>query len=182
MACLAAAMTCTTALLGWLDPSARITAIVPDEQYLDDVAREAQYVVADNVAIDADRWVEIELTTKEASVSGGRLLVATTDSTPWHFLVDHNGRLTRGARWRDQRPAEKMPGKVLIQVSVFRENDPLAPSQWVGVRALVAGLNEALGTASTPLPVRLPPEHRRARGASRWLTTNPLARLAAFAD
>lgn len=182
MACLAAAMTCTTALLGWLDPSSQFAAIVPDEQYLDKVAREARYVVADNVAIDADQWVEIELTTKVASASGGRLLVATTDSTPWHFLIDHTGRLTRGARWRDQRPAEKMPGKVLIQVSVVREDDSLAPAQWVGVRALVAGLNEALGTASAPLPVRLPPEHGQARGASRWLNTDPMARLAAFAD
>jgi len=182
IACLAAAMTGTAALLGWLDPSSRLTLAFPDGQDLEDVARQAQQVVADAVAVEPARWTDIEVRATGSSTAAGRMLMATADASPAHFVIDRAGRLTRSSRWREQRLADGDRGTVVVQVVVPRNGDLIAPTQWLVVRELVAAVNDSVRASSDPLPVRLPTDHAHIPWGARWTGGDPAARLTALAD
>ena len=156
MACLVTAMTGTSVLLGWMAPSPTNGGDRPDAQYLNEITQLAYAVVSDDVAVVDDRWHKIYVVTDATADPGGRLLAAQADTVPWHFFVDRDGHPARAPSWYEQRAPADSPNTVHIQVAPARQGTAQALLQRLGVRALVAALNEAIPAERAPLPVTLP--------------------------
>ena len=157
MACLALAMTGTSALLGWMAPSSPGAAgAAPDGRHLAEIAGLARSAVVDDIVVPPGRWREIDVAAGTNIETGGRLLAATADFPPWHFFVNRDGRPVRALSWREQRAPADSPHTVRIQVAPAREGNISALIQRLSVQALIAALNEALSADQTPLPVTLP--------------------------
>ncbi len=151
---LAAAMTGTTALLGWIDPSAPIPSDLPSAARFVPLARA---LVIDGVSADLHAWNNVEILTGPSESAIGRLLSATTGppSADFHFHVDHHGRPFRTHLWHTQQTLADSPLTVRIQVSNLGGGQPMSAVQRNSVRALVGALNEALARGDPALSVRL---------------------------
>ena len=153
---LVAAMTGTSVLLGWMDPSPRPVSDAPSPS---EIERWARLVVGVESGIDLQtgRWDDIEIVPAPGSPAGGSMLAAGHGSTSYHFHVDRRGRPTRAKRWREQAATDGLPHTVRIEVAPLAGAQPLSTVQCFCVRALVAALNDALASGGPSLPVRLPP-------------------------
>jgi len=161
LGCLAGAMTGTTALLAWMDPSPPI----PMETLpFDEVLRLAHSVVADDVVIRRDKWRNIEILAGPVSGDSPPFLTAVAGPAKYDFLVDFEGRPSRTARWTQRQLSADRRHTVTIQVARWQEHQLMTRAQWRCVRALTAALQEVIVPQGTPLPVYLHEEWARIYG------------------
>lgn len=157
LCCLAVTMTSASLLLGWVDPSVEIPEVVLS---VDELLSQADTIVNHDVQIQLQRWADIEILSGPAVMGSGKLLAASSDDDPPHFMVDLSGHVFRGGRWRSQTPSIHLPHSICIRVASSGKNNPMSVAQWAGVRALVSTLNHTLGpvdstSADSSLPVFL---------------------------
>lgn len=151
LACLVGAMTGTTTLLGWIDPSHP----VPSEVLAPgDLVLLARSVVGDPGRIDVDQWEEVEVTTATSPTKAGRLLAARSGPIPYHFHIDAAGRPVHTSRWQEQQAV--WPGSKVVRIEVANRGAglPWNEAQMRCVQVVVSVLNEVLGGSETGLPVR----------------------------
>jgi hypothetical protein len=151
LACLVAAMTCTSAFLGWLDPSRHLLSDALPEQ---EIVRLARSAVLDDVVIRGDQWREVEIAAS-AGTSARPMLSAVADRSDVHFFVGADGRAMRADRWRAQRGLAGAPRTVRVGVFCRVEGEPMTAGQWLCVRELLTALNEVVTPSGYDLPVRL---------------------------
>lgn len=154
LACLAVAMTSTTILLGWMDPSPPPPSASPSP---DQLAQLARLAVDMGIDLREHRWIDIEVIEGPVAAAGTTLIAASRRESECHFRIDGNGRLFRTARWRDQRPPSASPHSVRIQVARTPGREPISLAQEKAIRALVDALDKALAVQEALLPVHLPP-------------------------
>lgn len=162
LGCLAAAMSGTAALLGWMNPTRPHSAVIlgPDK-----IVRLAQKAVSDGGVIRGDRWVDVEVAPAPARIAQERMLAATGASSTWHFLVDRYGRPASSRDWRAQKPAPDAPGAVRVLVVRPDGEQAMSAAQWLCVRTLAAALNDPARSDETSLPIRLHDGLARTNGA-----------------
>ena len=152
LVCLAAAMTGTSALLGWIDPSPPIqTEILPFEKALG----QARALVGADVTISQARWRKIEITAGPPLVDSAAYLTAKADQARYHFHVDLEGQTTRASNWPRQRFFDEQPRTVRVQVACRKAHHPMSRVQWQSVQALIAALHEIAASEGVALPVHL---------------------------
>ena len=151
LACLVGAMTGTTTLLGWIDPSHLVPpeVLAPGELVL-----LARSVVGDPGRIDVDQWDEVEVSTGAGPTRMGRLLATRADPAHYHFYIDTAGRPVHTSRWQEQEAA--WPGSKAVRIEVANRGAglPWNAAQMRCVQVVVSVLNEALGAHETGIPVR----------------------------
>lgn len=152
MGCLVVAMSGTAMLLGWMDTSIplRSTNSSPLE-----TLRLARLAVALDVEIREDLWYEVQVIASRSTGLPSRMLAASAGGPKWHFAVDADGIPSRGRDWAAQRTYSQDPGTVHILVTTPDPDNPMSEAQWLGVRALITSLTEAVRCAEESLPVRL---------------------------
>ncbi len=155
LVCLVGAMTGTSALLGWIDPSPAIRAEAPP---LETVLRQARSLVTADVVIREAQWRKIEILAGPASAGSAAYLTATAYHSTYHFHVDLEGRPTRASGWSYQHSFDEQPRAVRVQVACWKPHQPMSRAQWQSVRALIAELREAIATQGMDLPVCLEQE------------------------
>lgn len=161
LGCLVGAMTGTAAWLGWIDPS---EPLPPEAPSFDMVLRDAQSLVADDVALHKDRWHAVEILAGPATSGTPTFLAATADRSACHFLIDDAGRTARTVRWLRQEASRSSPGTVRIQVARGERRQAMTRTQWRCLQALIAAVRKATATQNTDFPVRLHEEWAKAYG------------------
>ena len=151
LACLVGAMTGTTTLLGWIDPSHLVPpeGLAPGELVL-----LARSVVGDPGRININQWEEVEVTTGSGPTGTGRLLAARSHPSHYHFHIDAAGRPVHTSRWQEQQSA--WPGSKVVRIEVADRGAglPWNAAQMRCVQVVVSVLDEILGDPETDLPVR----------------------------
>lgn len=153
LASLVVAMTGTSALLGWMDPSPGISAAAPPPGELLDLARTT---VAADINIARGFWTIVVI---EAVPDAPGAMLAATDGRDvrHHFRIDTDGRPVRLQPWYEQRAADGWPQTIRIAVAQADADLPMAPAQWLSVRAMIHTLRDAVGPTpdATELAVHL---------------------------
>ena len=157
LACLAAAMTGTSALLGRINPVQTLPAdparAASDSS--DDLPNLARAVVQEAGTIRRGQWLAVEVLAGPAATSGATLLAARSESETYHFRVDARGRPSSTSAWLSQRVSSKHPTYVAIHVERRADAQRMSPAQWQSVRALVTAVSDAASRDGALLPVRL---------------------------
>lgn len=138
---LAAAMTSTAALLGYIDPSATLQ---PRPLSQDEMGRLADGLVADDVLLVPGRWRTIDVVATRAPIAAGTTLAATAGGDLAHFYIDAWGRPSRGPRWVNQSPVPRSPGVVRIDLALSESSPTPTVAQQQAVESLTAALVERL--------------------------------------
>ncbi len=152
LACLVAAMTSTTLLLGWMDPSQSLTRAAPSSAEMVHMART---VVDADLGVHLGQWTEIEVVTGRPQPTSRAMLAAGGQSRKCHFFVDRDGCPLRARWWRDQQAPADAPQTVRIEIAQPR-GGVISLAQKLCVRSLIAALNETLIPEGGLLSVRLP--------------------------
>lgn len=150
LGCLVAAMTGTSALLGWIDPSPPIPASMPSFEV---VLLEARSLVSEDFGDSNFEWGDVEIIAGPVTRGGTSFLAATSDHADYHYRIDLDGHPYRARNWPGRAVAGVSPRAARIQVARRGPREPMSRAQWIGVQALVAALHEVTGRSS--LPVRL---------------------------
>ena len=169
LVCLAVAMTGTSGLLGWIDPSPLLPA---DALSSDEVISLARVVATDGLTLREGRWDKIEIVSDPVSGVSAPFLTATTSRSMCHFVIDLEGRPSRTPKWTRQEAAAKDPRAISIRVARRDEGQPMSRTQWQCVRALTSALSDSTSRSDKLLPVLL---------EKRWAETYALAPGAALA-
>ena len=153
LGCLVAAMTSTSILLAWLNPSPPPTNEIPEP---DELARLALIVVGADLTVPEGRWNRIEIIEAPGRTTGGGLLAAAVNSGKCHFLVSSEGRPIRTRYWHNQQASLGAEHTIRIQVPPNRHRERTIAIQDLCLQALITALNEALLPEGGTLPVQLP--------------------------
>lgn len=151
LACLAVAMTATSALLGWIDPSEPLPA---DSLSSGELADLGQSLVVDGINLHEGRWNKIEIVAGHTSDTAAPYLTATSGSST-HFLVDLNGRPGRTPQWVRQAALNRDTHAVVIEVARRSDSSGMSRVQWQAVQSLVAALGTEVCRGGDCLPVVL---------------------------
>ncbi|MHC5111750.1 MAG: hypothetical protein ACYTHJ_17935 [Planctomycetota bacterium] len=146
------AMTGTSTLLSWLDPS---LPPAMDELPSETIIELAQSAVSGEVSVDGTRWERIEVIVS-AYQRTNPMLSAPSREAGWHFRISADGRPTVGRTWRLQEDAGAA-NVILVNVIVQDGSDSITSSQAICVRALLASIYRELGAGvDVPIVSRLP--------------------------
>lgn len=126
---LAIAMSGTTGLLAWMDPSEWSPQV--DSQIL--LQQAADLVSNGADASESPRWSRIDLV--RGQDSSDVLLSASYDRSPAHVIVDRGGEIHRGSVLLSSRHAS-----VRVRVDLADAEPVLTPTQWTAVRALATNM------------------------------------------
>ncbi len=156
---LVAAMTATTWLLSWMDPSQPVPF---GDRYLVELERMAHAAVIDGIELHPAQWstIDIQVSPSMLSTASGVMLAAGGGSGSWHFRVDRDGRPVRASAWSHQQNIAGYPSTVRIQLTRRRGDNDFPVAQRFGVRALIESLRQVLPTDRTPVTVTMPPDAR----------------------
>lgn len=158
LASLAAAMTGTSAWLGWIDPSDPTATQTPSFESL---MVSARLLVADDVFIEHGNWHAVEVLAGPAA--SGAFLTARSADAAYDFSIDADGHLERSTRWTTRGPGDADNATIRIMVARRDRDELMTRAQWYALRALTAALQEAAGVPS-PIPVRLQSSWAKAYG------------------
>jgi len=161
LGCLVGAMTGTAAWLGWIDPS---EPLPPEAPSFDVILRDAQSLVADDVALHKNRWHAVEILAGPDTSGSPTFLAATADRSVCHFFIDDAGRASRTTRWLRQEASRGSPGTVRIQVARSEKRQAMTRTQWRCLQALIAAVRDVVATERVALPVHLHDEWAKAYG------------------
>jgi hypothetical protein len=148
---LALAMTGTSALLAWIDPSPPLPTSSLSSDQLADLG---QSLVADGITLREGRWDKIEILAGSPADVTGSYLTATSRSTT-HFLVDLEGHPTRTPNWTRQEAAGGDQNSICIEVARRDDLGGMSRVQWEAVQGLVSALHACGTDGSGHLPVLL---------------------------
>ena len=150
---LVAAMTSTSILLAWLDPSPPSPNETPGPYEME---RWARIVVGADLAVPEGRWTRIEISEAPGRTLGRGLLAAAVNSGKYHFFVGSDGRPIRTRYWHNQQTAPGAEHTIQIQVAPHRDRKQTIAIQDLCIQALITALNDALPPEGGALPVQLP--------------------------
>jgi hypothetical protein len=139
-------MTVSAVWLGWIDPSAPISADPPSFEVVLDRVRS---LVVDGVPIHKDLWQEVEMIAEPRESAGGALLAARADRGRCHFRIDLAGRVSRTPRWRSQESLGDHT--VVVSVSQADPHSEMSRAQFDGLRGLLVALRDAAAVRDRPL-------------------------------
>lgn len=148
---LVGAMTATSALLGWMDPSTTSPALPPSPNVFLPMARAAVESYDGQVALE---WSSIDLWAgpggNKMDVGNGPTLLTAKSSlrvmeeeseSDCHFRVDRNGVPFATRHWVEQRSLLETPDAIRIQIDRRESDDRMTRAQWFCVRALASALS-----------------------------------------
>jgi hypothetical protein len=153
LGCLAAAMTGTSALLGWMDPSSTSAY----ERPLAEILSDARQAVSSRIGVRPSTWRSIEVLAGPVAGRSGTLLAASLQTGEFHFQIGLDGRILPTENWIDQGFVSGKPGSVRMEIVRIEREGPMTRAQWDCVRALVTVLRESPTYHAADLPVRLDP-------------------------
>ena len=149
LGCLAAAMTGTSALLGWMDPAS--TAAY--ERPLADILADARVAVSSQSPPGAGAWQSIQVLA--GPVASATLLAAAQNNAHSHFQIGLDGRISPTNAWFRQVDARDGRGAIRVEIVRPDRDGPMSRAQWDCVRALVTALRELPDYHQADLLVRL---------------------------
>ncbi len=150
LVCLAGAMSATTALLGWMVPTAPASA-----PSLDTILRDARSAVGQGLTANDGRWNTVAIVPGQTVGPRASFLIASAEQTDCHFHVDLEGHATPTSRWLRQGMVEEDVSAVRIRVASRGQGQPMSRAQWQCLRALVDAIRGATTHDDAPLPVRI---------------------------
>jgi len=112
LAILAGAMTGTSALLAWMDPTPPPAGSMSEGQSPDSV----HTLIAADVPLQWDQWDQIEVAPSQ-SAGRGPMMLAARASEACHFRIDESGRPSRCDPWRRQATIPGQPGVIRIKTA-----------------------------------------------------------------
>ena len=135
---LVVAMTTTTALLTWAEPSTTAAqSLVPAL-----AAEQAQRVVATDVQVRLGRWHQIELAVHPGLPDiRSNSLAAISSADRFHFLVSATGSVRATASWAEQESIGEPADVVRVGVACAANATGLTASQRVTLGALLTELD-----------------------------------------
>lgn len=138
LASLVVAMTVTTVLLAWVEPSSTSAQdLVPSL-----AAEQAQRVVTEEVEVTAGRWRQIDVAVCASDRLGPRrTLTALRDGSGFHFIVGNDGMARATRLWLAQRSIGEPPDAVRIAVAEGRSGSA-SVAQQVALRALLLEISQ----------------------------------------
>ncbi len=164
MVCLVVAMTTTSALLGWIDPSTSLPSPPPSPEAFLPLAVQAVEAAESFGVLD---WSGIEVVAgsrepADHTVTSRSLLAATrptgvlelNEEAVCHFRVDLDGRPSASHHWIHQHVVPGEEDTIRIEVVLPSESDRMTRAQWFSVRALAAVLCDSDHPMES-LPLRL---------------------------
>ncbi len=138
--CLVVAMSGTSALLGWMDPS---PAVSLRPLTIETALHEARSVVAASPWIVGEPWERIEVLAGEPTEAIPAFLAATALRDHHHFRVELDGRLSRTTGRHRCEPAGDDACSVRVEIARPEERQAMSRAQWNSLRALITALHEA---------------------------------------
>ena len=161
LGCLVVAMTGTSAMLGWMDPSSGGGAVVVVTEFeITSLVRES---VDSGFSADTEPavWREVEISPGRSMPTAGSLLAARRGPLNYHFYVDRFGRPMKTVHWRRQRAVAGRRGVIRIEVEPTGSGEAISAAQQYCVRQLIETLSGSLTSAEAPLAVRWPQDWDR---------------------
>jgi hypothetical protein len=138
MALLVAAMTVTTALLIWIEPSRTSAQVLVPAL----AAEQAQRVVATDRLIPTGRWFEINVgICADRRARRSNVLAAIAPNEQFHFVVMPNGHVQATAAWHHQESIGELYDVVQIGVGCHQADGFLSASQRTALEALLLELS-----------------------------------------
>ena len=147
---LVVSMTGTTALLGWIDPSA---GIAEQASTIDDVIPAAREVVASGLDARHASWTAIEIAVTPSVGDPGVWLAASSGPRDHHFSIDHAGRIMSTEAWRTQARAADKGTSLVVHLLAVEPGAGPTEAQIAATRALVGVLDDMVPRSGAPLPV-----------------------------
>lgn len=149
LGCLVTAMTCTAALLNWLDPAGQANSPTLSESQIDQQVWQA---VADIDAAPRQDWQRVVV---EFDQSGSQrtTLAAVADRLPCHFRLERSGQLRVNRQWAAQESIATAPDAIHVVAVAGRDAQTLTPAQQTCVQLLAAAVSNRIGNAPSPLPI-----------------------------
>jgi len=142
---LAGTMTLCASFLAWISPpDAEMTVLTRPESARDGAA--AAVDALEGVALAS--WGSVNIASTSDTTAGFPALSATRGGS-YHFRVSRYGHVHAESPWRRQTPIGPQH-RVVVGLSGVEPGQPLPLAQWVGLRALLATLENRL----------LPPDQR----------------------
>ncbi len=148
--CLVAAMSATSALLGWMDPS---PAVPLRPLTIETALHEARSIVAESPWIAGEPWERIEVLAGASSEAVPAFLTATASRDRHHFRVELDGRLSSTTNRHRCEPATDDACAVRVEIARPEERQVMSRAQWNSLRALITALYEAANRANPACPV-----------------------------
>jgi hypothetical protein len=166
LGCLVVAMTGTSAMLGWMDPTSDGAAVVVTEFEITALVRES---VDSGFSADTEPavWREVEISPGRSMPTAGSLLAARRGPLNYHFYVDRFGRPMKTVHWRRQQAVAGRRGVIRIQVEPTAQDATISAAQRYCVRQLIETLSVSLTSEEAPLAVRWPQDGDRYPAAGR---------------
>jgi len=155
LGCLVVAMTGTSALLGWMDPSPENSAQVVTDFEIVSLARES-VESGFSADIDVGQWHEVEIAPVVRRPIADSLLAARRSPLDYHFYVDRSGRPLKTVHWRRQQALTGRPGIIRIEVESPGPGEPNSQAQQFCVAQLVDTLAGFLHIERDSLAVHWP--------------------------
>ena len=152
LGCLILAMSGTSALLGWIDPS---NPQDPIERPFSQVLADVQTLVWESLDPQHSDWQRLAVIGEPPAANRTTLLAAIAGEADSHFRVAMDGGLTRTGVWIDQ--GVFAPDSRDVRVSLARRDaeSPMTRAQWNTVRALAISLEATRAPSSPGFPVFL---------------------------
>jgi hypothetical protein len=160
---LAVAMTVSAVWLGWIDPSAPLSA---DPPAFESVLDQVRSLVVEGTPVHKNMWQAVEIVAEPSDRVSGSLLAARADRGRSHFRIDIYGAVSSTPRWRNQEQLSDLA--VIVSVAQSDRHSEMSRAQFDGLRGLLIALRDSasMQTAETvqELPVRVQADWARVYG------------------
>ncbi len=153
LACLAAAMTGTSILLGWMDPS-KLPSAEPPTPLEISLWTDLAVGRPSSTGNRDGRWQAIEVVGTPAPAWEGAMLAARGAGASYHFFVDRQGRPSRSKLWHEQEDVADNPRTVRISVAPNGGDAAASAAQRLCIEGLLEALGSTLAGGENQLPVQ----------------------------
>lgn len=166
---LVAAMSGTTALLGWIEPPSDAPPL--RHSFADLMLAVQATIDPDESSPHFDTWRSF--TVMDDPRQKGNFLTARSAEPNYHFRIDLNGRLVRMQPWNHQTRFMAEPQAVRIVLERQSAEAPMSRAQWMTIQALAFNLQGASVVTSETYPVRFDAYWSKLYGQGIQIETTP---------